>query len=82
VVPKGITMSIEKYMAAIERHLQTADCTVDAETKKLEIKFARMFLARLRHECAQVPEAEMVRTHPDAHDLLERGLPDDAKKVA
>jgi hypothetical protein len=79
VIPKGSTMSIEKYVAAIERHLQTADCTVDAETKKLEIKFARMFLARLRHECAEA-EAETVRTHPHAHDLLERGLPDDAAK--
>jgi hypothetical protein len=55
-------MPFEKYVAGIERHLENADCTVDAEKKKLELTFARMLLARLRHECAQVPEAEMVRS--------------------
>jgi hypothetical protein len=76
-------MSIGKFVAAIERHLQNADCTVDSEKKRLEIVFARMLLIRLRHECAKIPVAQMAREHPEALDLLAQGLPEDAaKKVA
>lgn len=78
-----VVMSIQKFVAAIERHLQNADCTVDSEKKKLEIAFARMLLVRLRYECAKIPTAEMAREHPEALDLLAQGLPEvAAKKVA
>jgi hypothetical protein len=76
-------MSIGKFVAAIERHLQNADWTVDSEKKRLEIAFARMLLIRLRYECAKIPVAQMAREHPEALDLLAQGLPEDAaKKVA
>jgi hypothetical protein len=76
-------MSIEKFVAAIEQHLQNADCSVDSEKKKLEITFARMLLVRLRYECAKSPVTQIARDHPEALDLLAQGLPADAaKKVA
>jgi hypothetical protein len=76
-------MSIGRLVAAIERHLQNAECTVDSDKKKLEVTFARMLLVRLQYECAKVPELEMARDYPEARDLLAHGLPKDAsKKVA
>ena len=79
----SVPMSIGKFVAAIERHLQNADCTVDSEKKRLETAFARMLLVRLRYECAKIPAAEMAREHPEALDVLAQRLPEDAaRKVA
>jgi hypothetical protein len=39
--------------------LENAEQTVDRDKQRLEMQFARMFLERLRQECAKSPEVEI-----------------------
>jgi hypothetical protein len=74
-------MTIKACVASIRQHLDTAGETVDRETKALEQKFARMFLERLRLECAGLTEEELKASHPDAYHLLAHGLPNSGSNV-
>ena len=71
-------MSIDACVAAVRRHVANADGTGDAIKKNLELMFARVFLARLRYECAQHPAEHVRHAHPEAYGLLARGLRRDA----
>jgi hypothetical protein len=57
--------------------VRNADGTVDIPQKNLELKFARMFLARLQYECAGLPAEHLMHAPPEAHALLARGLAKD-----
>ena len=74
-------MKINTCVSSIRRHLDNADETVDRETKALEQKFARMFLERLRLECAGLADDELMAHYPDAYHLLKRGLSNSAPKL-
>ena len=39
-----------------------------------------MLQGRLRYECVKIPAAKIPREHPEALELLEQGLPEDAAK--
>ena len=65
-----LSMKINTCVASIRRHLDNAGETVDRETKALEQKFARMFLERLRLECAALTDDELRAHYPDAYHLL------------
>jgi hypothetical protein len=76
-----LPMKITGCVASIRRHLDNAGETVDRETKALEETFARMFLERLRLECAGLTDEELKTCYPDAHKLLKHGLPYRAMNV-